>query len=132
MKIQKISSLENHNKVSKKHPTFKQRPSCEYSSRSTQIEDLTLDKWSQLNLAPCMLRLKKPLKKLAKSLPLYKNNLHLHEKKTYKGNHKQQRERESCYLGNKPWRLREVSIFYLIGVENPWKWYKNVEIVMLI
>ena len=98
MKIQKISLLENHNKATKKHPTSRQGPSCEYSSRSTQIEDLTLKKGSRLNLAPCMIRLKKPTKKLAKSMPLYKNNLHLHEKKTCKGNHKQQRDRESFPL----------------------------------
>ena len=93
VKIQKFSSPKNHSKATKKHPTPKQGPSFEYFLRSTQIEDLTLKKWSQLNFVPCIIRLKSLHKNLQTACLFIRITWTYKGRRPIKGNHKQQRKK---------------------------------------
>ena len=66
-----------------------------YSLRSTQIEDLTLKKWSKLNSVPCMIRLKSLHKNLQKAWPFIRITGTYKGRRPIKGNHKQQRKKKS-------------------------------------
>ena len=98
VKMQKFSSPKNHSKATKKHPTPKQGPSFEYFLRSTQIEDLTLKKWSQLNFVPCIIRLKSLHKNLQTACLFIRITWTYKGRRPIKGNHKQQRKKSPSLL----------------------------------
>ena len=123
VKIQKFSSPKNHSKATKKHPTPRQGPSFKYSLRYIQIKDLKLKKWSQLNLVPCMIRLKSLHKNLHKACSFIRITWTYKGRRPIKGNHKQQRKKSPSLLW-KRFLWMQKPIFF---VSKNW-WNKNFQL----